>query len=458
MQNNNRLPIFISLIFSTLAGLLISSLATPHLGLVAGISLFSIACWATKALQEFLVSLILFLFVVLTGIATPEVIFAGFYSKAFWLVFGSLVLVMAVSKSGVANWVASHIANRFSSSYNQLLFGMMLMSTLLAFVMPSTMGRIMLTIPILLAIIQQFQLQPGSQARDGLIIAVAAASYIPGAAILTANVPNQVLIGAAETQYGISYTYAQWLLTFFPIMGGLKILLMYGIARKLFAETLNNGEVVIKTETIDDPVTFKKVSVVLMLCLLLWITDTLHGISPAWISLAAAVFFLLPGIGVISAKQFQEKMNIGALLFLAGILGLGSLVSSSGLGNWFGEHVVSLLPFAPGVDGLNYMLLYLLNTITSLLTAMPGMPAVQAPIAAQIAQTTQWSVDQVLIQQVVAFGSLILPYQIPPFLLAMQLTDTSFARATKYLVITWLLSSVTLVPLQFVWMKLLGVI
>lgn len=458
MQKLVGLPIVMSLLFSLLAGLLVSSLATPHLGLVAGISLFSIACWATKALQEFLVSLVLFLFVVLTGIAEPEVIFAGFYSKAFWLVFGSLVLVMAVSTSGVASWVASHIVSRFSSSYNRLLFGMMVMATLLAFVMPSTMARVILTIPILLAIIKQFHLQPGSQARDGLIIAVAAASYIQGASILTANVPNQVLIGAAETQYGIGYTYTGWLVTFFPLLGAMKLLLMYWVARLLFSESLSNGGVVIETRAINDPVIFKKVSVVLVLCLLLWMTDTLHGVSPAWVSLAAAVFLLLPGVGVISAKQFQEKMNISALLFLAGVLGLGSLISSSGLGNWFGEHMVSLLPFVPGVDFLNYMLLYLVNTITSLLTAMPGMPAVQAPIAAQIAQVTHWSVNQVLIQQVVSFGSLILPYQIPPFLLALQLTDTSFIKATKYLMITWLLSSVTLVPLQFLWMKLLGVI
>jgi hypothetical protein len=52
---------------------------------------------------------------------------------------------------------------------------------------------------------------------------------------------------------------------------------------------------------------------------------------------------------------------------------------------------LATLPFAAGVDWLNYMLLYCINTITSLLTAMPpGMPDVQAPIATQIAQISRY--------------------------------------------------------------------
>ena len=35
-----------------------------------------------------------------------------------------------------------------------------------------------------------------------------------------------------------------------------------------------------------------------MVALLLWVTDWLHGVSPGWVALGAALVCTLPGIGV----------------------------------------------------------------------------------------------------------------------------------------------------------------
>ncbi|MCJ7581398.1 MAG: hypothetical protein MUP98_12805 [Candidatus Aminicenantes bacterium] len=46
-----------------------------------------------------------------------------------------------------------------------------------------------------------------------------------------------------------------------------------------------------------------------------------------------ALVLLLPGIQIVTHRQFNGKINYGCLFFVAGILGLGGTVSHSGLGD-----------------------------------------------------------------------------------------------------------------------------
>ncbi|KJF79390.1 hypothetical protein UA44_12355 [Klebsiella aerogenes] len=55
--------------------------------LIVGIT---IVLWATSLLPEFITALLFFAAAMMTKIAPPEVIFGGFASSAFWLVFSGL--------------------------------------------------------------------------------------------------------------------------------------------------------------------------------------------------------------------------------------------------------------------------------------------------------------------------------------------------------------------------------
>jgi hypothetical protein len=64
----------------------------PEMALGAGLILVTIGMLATGVLAEQLVVLIFFLFAMILVIAPPSVVFSGFTSGAFWLVFGGLVI------------------------------------------------------------------------------------------------------------------------------------------------------------------------------------------------------------------------------------------------------------------------------------------------------------------------------------------------------------------------------
>ncbi|HBX8203738.1 TPA: SLC13 family permease, partial [Klebsiella pneumoniae] len=116
--------------------------------LIVGVT---IVLWATSLLPEFITALLFFAAAMMAKIAPPEVIFGGFASSAFWLVFSGFVLGIAIRKTGLADRAAQALSARLTDSWPRMVASVVLLSYALAFVMPSNMGRIALLMPIVAA-------------------------------------------------------------------------------------------------------------------------------------------------------------------------------------------------------------------------------------------------------------------------------------------------------------------
>lgn len=96
--------------------------------------------------------------------------------------------------------------------------------------------------------------------------------------------------------------------------------------------------------------------------------------------------------------------------------------------------------------------------VTGLLATMPGVPAVLTPMAGDLAAQTGFSVEAVLMTQVIGYSTVIFPYQVGPLIVAMQMSGEKLGHLLK---ITLPLAAITLfllLPLDFLWWKLLGVL
>ena len=67
-----------------------------------------------------------------------------------------------------------------------------------------------------------------------MLLAAGFGTILPAFAILPANLPNMVLLGVAETLYGVSPSYGSWLLLHFPVLGLLHALLLAELICRLF--------------------------------------------------------------------------------------------------------------------------------------------------------------------------------------------------------------------------------
>jgi di/tricarboxylate transporter len=229
--------------WAVLAGIVLllwlaSDLGGPRAKLLeaAILVVFAMSAWAFELFPEPSVTLLFFLLAMLFQVAKPSVVFSGFQSMAWWLIFGGSITAAGVSTTGLGQRLAGLLFGRIAPSYRAAVAAVAVAAVALAFVMPSTIGRILLLSPIVGAFADRLGLAPGRPGRDGLIVAMAAASHMPPTTILPANVPNTILLGAAESLYGVKLTYGPYLLLHFPVLGALKTALLVPLICRFFTE------------------------------------------------------------------------------------------------------------------------------------------------------------------------------------------------------------------------------
>ncbi len=417
----------------------------------------TVSAWGLGLFKEPVTSLLFFLAAILWHVAPLGVIFSGLESPAWWLVFGGSITGVAMRTTGLGARLTGLLLARSSASYGHCIAAIVIVAVALAFIMPSTTGRILLLLPIALSLGDRLGFVPGRPGRTGLALAVAAASYMPPTSILPANIPNAVLFGAADSLYGIQLHYGSYLLLHFPVLGALKSLLLIWMVPKIFPDKIMMPA--------GAPVEAKRLSsveiclsVTLLASLGFYVTDFLHGVSPAWISLAAGIVCLLPPTGILRTEDINQHLHIAPLLYVAAFLGLGAVISSTGLGALASAALFDWVHITPGHGMINFLLLAGIAALVGLVTTLPGLPAVLTPLAGKWAELSGLSLYSVLMLQVPVFSTVFLPYQSPPMVIAMQVAGVSIKDATKLCLAVATVTVAVLLPIDLAWWWVLGVI
>jgi len=428
----------------------------PTGGVTLAIVLVTLGLWATALVPGYFASLLLFASVLIAGLQPAPLVFSGFASAAVWLIISGFVIGSAVSATGLDARLADFIAPLVTRSYPRLVGGLMLASMLLGFLMPSSVGRAVVMVPIGMALADRCGFAKGSNGRIGIAAILAIGCNMPSFAILPSNIPNMVLAGSAETLLGVHFSYTDYLVLHYPVLGIVKSIVTVALVLALFPATVGaplGGEA---KQTAAGKAGQGKVIGILLMTLAFWMTDSLHGINAAWIGLGAAVLLLAPRFGVVSPPAFKQSIDFGLLLFVAGALALGAVVGASGLGGKLGAFLTSVLPLAPGRDAINFFSLTFLSFVTGMFTTVPSAPAVLTPMTNGLAALTGYGAMTVLMTQVVGFSTVLFPYQVGPLVVAMQLSGERLDHLVKVTVPLALITLVALVPIDFLWWKALG--
>jgi di/tricarboxylate transporter len=199
-----------------------------------------------------------------------------------------------------------------------------------------------------------------------------------------------------------------------------------------------------------------RLGAMLLVTLALWMTDSVHGIAPAWVGLAAACICVLPRVGFLSGDEFAAGVNIPTCLYVAGILGLAAVVSRTGLGIAVGDALVSRMPLDPRAPMTSFAWLVGLTSALSFVVTASAVPAVFTPLAGTLADSSGYSLTTVLMAQVIGYATPLLPYQAAPIVVAMGMGKVSPRDGVVLCLIIALATFVVLLPLCYLWFSFLG--
>ena len=420
----------------------------------AALLVVAVTLWSTHKLPEHVTALILMLGAVLMSIAPPSIAFSGFGSGGTWLIFGGLIIGAAISSAGLDKRIVDAILKRIKLSYGGTIAALMLLSFLLAIIIPSTIPRILLLMPIALTIAERMGFEVGSRGANGIAMTVGVGSFFPSWSLLPANLPVVVHIAAIETIYGIAPNYGEHFIIHFPVMG-----LLRGAVCGLVLYFLFRSEAgVVQHRVRLKPLSAQGRRLLWLLAITLgfWVTDFLHGIAPGWIALAAAIIILMPCSGILAEDAFRSKINFSPVFYIAGILSIGAILSNSGLDVWLASYLIELLKFEKDQNAINFGLILGIGLCSSLAMTAPGAPALTVPLAEALADATGMPLLTVLMAELTGQSLVLLPYAAPPAAVAIIVGGVRVIDAVKSMFFTTMATTIFLTPIQYFYWVTIG--
>ncbi|HET7414619.1 MAG TPA: SLC13 family permease [Arthrobacter sp.] len=325
--------------------------------------------WVTEALPIPVTSLLpIVLFPITAGLPVAE-ISSSYADDTIFLFMGGFMIALAMEKWNLHKRIALNIISVCGTSTERIILGFILATGFLSMWISNT-ATAMMMVPIGLAIIYQVadSLKDEKSVDTSkenfvfgkvLMLAIAYAASIGGLGTLIGSPPNAILVSVVEETYGISISFAQWMLFGAPIAIIFLFILWFYLVKFAFrmnVKDLPGGRDVIRKEkkalgqaSVEEKIVF----VVFTLTALAWITRTfflsrfIEGVSDAGIAIAASVvLFLIPTIskrgGRILDWETAVKLPWGILLLFGGGLAIAAAFVETGLADWVGEQLMFL--------------------------------------------------------------------------------------------------------------------
>jgi len=314
-----------------------------------------------------------------------------------------------------------------STKVSKVILGLFTTCMGLAFVIPAAVARSATLLPVVRGIIDLFgETTEENNAKKAIVISsLVYAPMVGGILLLTAHMPNVIMVGLFDKQLNIHISWMQWLWLHLPIVGLFPI--MYWILNFVFK--FKNVEVaggIERIETAKNELgTTKNYEWVILLIFAfaatMWALEDVHKIKTGMITLITLGVFFIPGIFPMKWKEIEHKTIWGTWLLLGGALSMSAAMGSTGLAKYLAAII------HPIVEGKGWiMVLFIMMSATQFmrLGMLSNVAAVAmlAPILLEMAP--------LLNMNPVAFTLLIANVDTFAFVMPTQITAAVIAYGT----------------------------
>ena len=428
--------------------------AMPALALAG----FTVAMWATGAIPPALAAIGFMLVASAAGLAGTATVLSGFWSNAVWLVYGGLLIGAAAEKSGFGRWVARRFLARFQGSYSRLVLGILIGTSVLAFLVPANLGRIAIAVPIIMALAREIGYAPGSSGYVGLMITAVLGNFAIALGILPANLLNIMIVGTAEAMYGLTISYVRYLVMCLPVLGIMKGLLVWRLVPIIYPAPPPQTSAVTAAASGVLSAAGIRIAVILGVAIVLWATDFEHGIRPGWVAIGAGLACALPRIGILTARELIDTRRIELLVWVAGVMALSNVLAETGASTALSQWITQLAA-ADGKGPVygSLAIAYLTSLLTNIATMGGTVPTMTAVVGG-ISQATGLPLEVGVLSISAGCSALWFPYVAAPMVVGLSIANVSLTRAARFTLVSSILTCILIIPANVLWWRVLGVL
>ena len=260
--------------------------------------------------------------------------------ETIMLLFGMMVIVSILKHSGLFSIVSVKIAELTNGSPVKILVLFSVVTALMSAFLDNV-TTVLIIIPIIIELTRGLGLDPKKYVLSQAII-----SNIGGTATLIGDPPN-VIIGSK-----VGLTFNQFILNLGPIVIIIFCVSLFFIwitNRDQFTSIKGNLVKIFSVQLLLEKIRYEflhteidrrimiKGLVFLGITILLFVTQTITGLSPGVVALSMGVFLLL--VSRVDIEHVLEEIEWSTLMFFAGLFILVGVLEEKGVIEWIAHHI-----------------------------------------------------------------------------------------------------------------------
>jgi len=308
---------------------------------------------------------------------------AGFADPIAYFLIGILTLGVAVSRSGLAERVAHLLLARGRGRAGALYAHLLLALPVLTLMLPSATTRTGILVHVYDQAFALGRVPAGAPLARAIMLVLNSVNRLSSTILLTGGITPIVaagLIGATS--------WTRW----FVLMSVPYLALISLAAAAIYLRYRHgfHAEIQVPPRPAPRPLSGVEWRTALITAGagVLWLTDSIHHWHPTLPALLAWVCFLMPGLGVLTWRQFEQEVGWANFFVLASSLSLAQALSRSGASAWLAGGVVGA---ARSVAESPWMVVGVLLVASALVRLMipniTGFLATTIPVAMSVGTT-----------------------------------------------------------------------
>lgn len=357
--------------------------------IVLGVFVWAVVCWITSALPMFFTSLIILVLFVATGAASFESSFSGYINTTWWFMFGAMGLAAALSKSGLMKRFAYGIMKLFPPTFSGQATALQVAGLVITPIVPSVTAKTAMIMPMAKGIADTMGYEPKSKGMHGLWLAAFSGITLFSYAFVNSNFFCYYALGLLPAETQASMGWGNWLWAAAPWMIIVFVAMWFLIGRIYSPKdqkSVKMDKAYIAGQLKElGPMssTEKKCLVILVVAVVLWVTESYHGISGAIVSIGAVAALLLSG--AMTTKDLTGGIVWDMLLMIGALMGLGTVFAEVGINTFIANHVTGIVS---SISGNPYILVIFISVLmyvlryvyTSQMAILPVFMPILTPI------------------------------------------------------------------------------